>query len=951
MSPELGKAMTQQRWQQVKALFEAVVELPEPERRRYLDAAGIGVDLRAEVEDLVASDDGHRTVLEQPLAASLADILPPLIAAGQRLGPYRIEQEIGRGGMAVVYAARRDDEQYRQKVAIKVIKRGMDTDSILARFRQERQILAQLSHPYIARLLDGGTTPDGLPFLVMEHIEGEPIDCFCQALGLHERIEIFAKVCDAVQFAHRNLVVHRDLKPSNILVADAEPKLLDFGIAKLLDDGEHAMASPETAVGTRPMTPNYASPEQIRGELITTASDVYALGVLLFELLAGRSPRRIEDRPPAAVAAGLRQRIPERPSAAACQPWSRRLRGDLDTIVGKAMQPEPERRYGSAGELADDLRRHLAGFPVAARRDSLTYLLGKFVRRQRMAFGAACLVVLSLLVGVFLAAWQARRADRARDIAEAERAKAVEVSSFLVELFQISEPGRAPAGGSGDTVTARQLLDEGALRISRGLEDQPGVRAALMETIGVAFLELGLYARAEPLLLKAQDLHDDATTDGITSNLNVGRLRVAQGVYDEGEALLRRALSRARQLGPEHPLVSESLNRLGLVLLYQGRLDPSEQVLREALDLRLRGADPVDQAISMHNLALVLKEKSQFADAEALYRQALELNVQELGEQHPDVTVNRNNLAEILRAQGRCKLALPLYEDNLDLQRQLFGEHHPTFAITQNNLAGCLKDLGQLDQAEALYRSSLEIRRLAFEEAHPDVLGSLNNLAGIYFQRGELDRAEELYRQVVDLQRPSGEAAHLARNLNNLAVVLTRRGDWPAAEALYREALAMASDELGEEHAEVLGRRQNLAAVLLKAGRLQDAEAEFRRVAEARQRILGSGHPDTAKSHLGLARALLEQEHASEAEVVLRQALDAREVAAVPADAQSARLRASLGDVLHRQGRFAAAESELLESLRGLDEELGPEHPKSKQVRERLAALYQDWGKPPQPPS
>ncbi|HEY9231040.1 MAG TPA: serine/threonine-protein kinase, partial [Blastocatellia bacterium] len=510
--------MTPERWRQAKALLEEALAHDPAARAAWLAEACKGdAPLRQEVESLIASYEEDRDFMEAPAVAapSLAGAAPA--PEGRMVGPYRLIREIGHGGMGTVFMAARADDQYRKRVAIKLVRRGMDSEQILARFRSERQILASLDHPNIARLLDGGTTDDGLPYFVMEYIEGQSIDRFCDEhkLTTVERLRLFRTACSAVHFAHQNLVVHRDLKPSNILVTpDGTPKLLDFGIAKLLKPELYAQTLTPTATSLRPMTPDYASPEQVKGTPITTASDVYSLGVLLYELLSGHRPYQIKSYTPVEIEKVICEQEPERPSAAIGRTVTtqsadgtltpetvsrpregqperlrRKLKGDLDNIILMALRKEAQRRYSSVEQFSEDLRRHLEGLPVIARKDTFAYRAGKFVSRNKVAASVALAFVLLLAVSLVIIVRQSVRAARERD-------KAQQVAQFLAEIFKVSDPGES----RGASVTAREILDKGAERIDRELSGQPEVQATLMATIGQVYESLGLYDDAARML-------------------------------------------------------------------------------------------------------------------------------------------------------------------------------------------------------------------------------------------------------------------------------------------------------------------------------------------------------------------------------------------------------------------------------------------------------------------
>ena len=483
----MSPAARQVAWHQLEALFYSALELSPEDRPRFLDeSCGCDTELRRQAESLLAAITKTVGFLGRPIASAAKSFHLPSVAAGERLGAYEILQSIGSGGMGDVYLASRADNSYEQKVAIKVARAPLAVDASMAsRFRSERQILANLDHPNIARLLDGGITPNGLPFLVMEHIEGVPIDVFCEDKGLNtvERLRIFCAVCNAVEFAHKHLVVHRDIKPSNILVTAAGlPKLLDFGIAKLLEPSVATQTQMRTV--DRMMTPEYASPEQVRCEPVTTASDIYALGVLLYKLLTGCLPLPLEGKSPFEAAKMITDRVPaapsqvvgrtkETPARGAPADARRTLRGDLDNIVLTALQKEPSLRYPSVAAFAADIEAYFNGYPVKARSATLGYRVGKFVRRNTFGVCSAAVVSLALVGLTITLALERNRADR-----EAEASRGV--AGFMTDIFRVSDPSVS----HGDTITARELLDRASTRIDGGLSKDPRVQAGLMRTMG-----------------------------------------------------------------------------------------------------------------------------------------------------------------------------------------------------------------------------------------------------------------------------------------------------------------------------------------------------------------------------------------------------------------------------------------------------------------------------------
>jgi serine/threonine-protein kinase len=876
-----------ERWQRIQELFHQTLEREPPERDRFLAAAcGDHADLEAEVRDLIAAGDGAGGRIERAIHGTfeLAAADRGATRAKLRIGPYQVLRQVGRGGMSTVYLAERADEHYRKRVAIKVVRRGMDTQDILSRLRRERQILAALDHPLIARLLDGGNTGDGLPYFVMEYIDGEPIDRYCdrRRLTISRRLELFRDVCSAVQYAHRNLVIHRDIKPSNLLVtADGVPKLLDFGIAKLLDP---ELSAP-TATGMRLLTPEYASPEQVRGEPLTTATDVYSLGVLLYELLTGRRAYRVDGARGRELERLICEVEPERPSAAltragkdAAAPTPetvaarrgdrperlrRRLAGDLDTIVLTALNKEPQRRYPSVEQLSEDVRRHLERLPVVTRRDTLGYRVGKFLRRHRLAVAAAA--AMGLVVAALVSFYTARLTAE-RDRAQAEERKSAQVAALLTGLFEGSDPGRA----RGDEVTARELLDLGARKIETGLRDQPGVRSEMMDLIGGIYRRLGYYEAAEPLV---------------------------------GEALeIRRRLH-----GPEHPDVASSLASLGNLRYDQGRYGEAEELFRQSLEIRRRhlGGEAPEVAASLNDLAAALYERGRFDRAEEMYRQALEMRRRLLGEGSPEVAVSLSGLASVLDRQGRGEEAEDLYRRALEIRRRLYGPVHPDLALSLNNLAALLTDRGDYAAAERMLREVAEMEAKLFGEEHPNA----------------------------------------ALNLHNLAEALRRRGDLAAAERTFVEALETSRRVRGPGHREEAFILRKLGDLLRQAGRSAEAEERYLEALALERRHAPEGDWRTSYPLFGLGAIYLERGDPRSAEPLLREAVEIRRRERA-GHWRTAEAESALGACLAALGRYGEAEPLLVGSYPVLLAELGAGEPRVESARRRVIELYDAWGRP-----
>ena len=786
--------------------------MPAADRGPFLDrACGADAGLRAEVESLLAADEKADGFLSRPALTAP----PPESLAGTRLGDYRLEEKIGEGGMSTVYRAVRADDAYRQTVALKILGYGADRSDLQHRFRAERQILASLDHPGIARLLDGGTTPDGRPYLVMEHIEGAALDRYCeeQRLGVDARIDLFREVCAAVQYAHQNLVVHRDLKPSNILVTrSGVPRLLDFGIAKLLEDGTRSGADP-TLTGQRLMTPQYASPEQVQGGPITTATDVYSLGVILYQLLTGRLPYQLTTTTADALQRAVVEQDPQRPSASTEGPRQhrRKLEGDLDNIVLTALRKEPQRRYATVALLSEDLRRYRANLPVTARPATVGYRARKFVERHKAGVAAAsfALAVILGLAGTMTV--QAMRLARQRDEIAAERDKARKLTHFVEQVFAGSDPGET----KGETLTAREVLDQGAARTMAELKDQPETQSALALVIGRTYERLGLTDRARPLLEQSlsqrRALHGGRHVDVAESLLALGTLDQDHGAFAAAEGRQREALAILRALlGPDHARVGDALHDLSSTLIALARYPEAETAVREALAIhrKAQGDGGVGVANDLSNLGSVLRRMGRLAEAEASHREALAVG------------------------------------------RKVFGPVHPSLTRQINNLAVAVYDRGDLAQAEALAREALGITRKLHGERHPDIALQLSNLGSILIARGDYDAAVATAREALDMRRAlfGPEHEQVAMSLGSLGDALEKSGDRAAARPLHEEALRIARKVMGPEHPRVASELTRLAEIALADGDLAKAESQARDGLRIREKALRPGHPDIGTS-------------------------------------------------------------------------------------------------------
>ena len=830
----------------VQELFQAAVDLPPDARAAVLEKkCDRDTALRREVETLLALDAESSSFGEQPRFVISENFLPGESdseeqLAGRRFGVYQVIRELGRGGLGAVYLAARADDEYRKEVALKLIRRGLDTDDILRRFRTERQILAQLDHPNIARLLDGGTTDDGLPYFVMEYVQGEPITAYCEQhhLPVKERLELFRKVCAAVAYAHQNLVVHRDLKPSNILVTtDGEPKLLDFGIAKLLTADDELFT--QTAPNLRAMTPEYASPEQVKGDRITTASDVYSLGVLLYELLSGEKPYRLKDRTAEELSRAITTEEPERPSTAVARDRkskvenqnSKILSGDLDNIVLMAMRKEPQRRYASVSQFSEDVRRHLEGLPVVAHKDTLSYRVAKFTQRNKLGVAAAALVALTLVGGIIATAWQAKRATeqarvaaQERDRARIETAKAERINAFLQNILgSSSRRWLNPNPDRGQDATIKEALDEASQRAETELADQPEVLAAVLFSLGKSYL--------------------------------------GQSKHDVAESHLRAALEiRRRVLGPDHQDTAISMAGLSEVTGYTGKLAESESLAREAVAIfrQRREVGDVDVmwfAMALNNLGTRLTSRGDPAGGEKNLREALEVSANFTGIARASRAAMYGNLSTARGNQGDIDGAIAAAQMSLQESRRLPGGEAWETGVTLGNLALLMMHKGSYAEAEPLIRESLEIYGQIEGGRNQYTTWSLVYLADNYYLQGDYRRAREEVDRAIELQTQLLPAGHIdfARTWTVLGKVLTRTGEPARGEEYLRKALALRIEAYKPGDWRTAATQGALGESLLAQDRQDEAAKHLHESYAALQKALGAGDPRTRDARARLA--------------------------------------------------------------------------------------------------
>jgi tetratricopeptide (TPR) repeat protein len=764
----MTSAFSGDRWRTAAAYLDLVLDAAPADRPRYIELLRtFDPQISADVEVLL---EHHRELLEKKFLEDSPALPVSLPGAGSRVGGYLLRRLIGHGGMGSVWLADRIDGRFEGQAAVKLLNTSMTSAGGEARFIREGTILARLTHPHIARLLDAGlSTPDGCAYLVLEYVEGESIDVFCdkQQLGIEGRVRMFLDVLGAVAHAHANLVVHRDIKPSNVLVtADGCVKLLDFGVAKLLENtaGRADVTVPRERSG---LTPRYAAPEQIDDGPVTTATDVYALGVLLYELLAHRHPAGSSNLPAAELLKAIIVDDPPRPSDVGPIDWRRDLAGDLDTIVMKAMKKRPAERYQSAEALADDLQRYLRNEPIAARPDTLRYRAAKFARRHRarLALAAAAVVAAASLVGFYTA-----RLSAERDRSQREAAKATRVSELLTSLLTAADPYRTP---DAKEVTVRNMLDLGAARIDRELADQPELRAEMLTVIGRVYQRLGAYDKAQPMLERALPLGRQAfgrAHPRVAQTLNdLGALHRERGDSAGAKPLLEEALAMRRLvLGAKDPAVAVTLVELARVNKDLGFMDTAERLVREALEIRKAslGDTHQDTATSMNDLALLLIDRGELGEAERLFRRTVEIYTRNLGESHESTVIARGNLGLALYSEGRAAESEAELRAALRFEEQNFGAGSPQIAPTLNNLAYAVLDLGRVDEAQAILERAVALTREGLGDAHPRYATCALNLGRVYLRKSNPAAAEPLIRRALEIRTAK-----------------MRDGDWRIAQA------------------------------------------------------------------------------------------------------------------------------------------------------------------------
>ncbi|UCE58733.1 MAG: serine/threonine protein kinase [Phycisphaerales bacterium] len=995
--------MTPERYRRAKQLFTEAAKRPEQERLAYVQqVVGDDREMLDFLANLLTADAAPHAFVDSDLEGGGPRVLAAGIAGDtqhdrsdtsnmpERIGRYTISHTLGEGGMGIVYLAEQS-EPVRRQVAVKVIRLGMGTRQVIARFESERQALAMMNHPGIATVLDAGTVEDGRPFFVMEYVPGIRITDYCDqySLTIRQRLELLIDVCAAIHHAHQHGIIHRDIKPSNILVTEdngtALPKVIDFGVAKATKQRitERTLF---TEQGQLIGTPSYMSPEQAAGtgSGVDIRTDVYSLGALLYELLTGMppfDPEKLRHAPFDRVCQTIREDDPAKPSTrlgevdTASDRWShdlsqttvqviarqrgtdslslrKQVRGDLDWITMKAMEKDPSRRYESVASLSADIKRNLDHEPVTASPPSTGYRLKKFVRRNRAFVTGGVAVAVAIMGGLIGTTWGMLEAARQRDQAIAMSQESKAVSEMLQEMLASSRPEVS----LGREVTVREILDEAARKIDTGmLKEQPRVRATINATIGRAYDALDLFDQALPHLRSALQTNRRLFGEqhpSVAEVMNdIGTLLRGTGDFEEAEKLIVGALEMRRRLfGEQHEDVAESLHSYAYLLSATGDYLKAEAVVSEALEMRRRllGDQHPLVVSSMGKLAENRYVLGNYDEAEGLYRKVLILVQSIHDENHPQVAETMNSLAQVLRAKGNYDEAEDLSLQALEKRRKVFGELHSTVGISYHNLGALLKEKGDYEGAEQAYRRALNIYTQVLGENHTYVATTLNGLARLVYSKGDKDEAEAMVRRALGIYREvvGDEHMHVAVTMNNLALLLTEKGDLTGAESMYRQVLNIYKKTLGEQHSHVATALWNISSTQLERGDTEAAIASRREALAVRRTALGNEHRDALSDLTGLGRLLLKVKRPDEAEPLLRECLSTRMRILAPDDGKLAQTRSLLAQCLTDQQKYEEAETLLLANFSQLEANPQADAPRKRQIAESLAQLYEAWGKP-----
>ncbi|MDX1640458.1 MAG: serine/threonine-protein kinase [Balneolaceae bacterium] len=836
--------MQQKRWNQIETILDTALTLSGSERTTYInEICGTDDELIEEVYEMLrAIEESEQTnFLEsvsdenQHLLQDFSRLKSDTDLIGTQIGAFQITEQLGVGGMGTVYKAKRTDGQFSQQVAIKVLQKGIQSAGTFQRFQLEQEILASLKHANIAQLYDGGVTDDGTPYLVMEYVDGNPIDEYCNKhqYTIEQRLELFRDVCSAVQFAHANLIIHRDLKADNIYVSkDGTVKVLDFGIAKLLDPTLTEKTLLETRPGQKFWTPQYAAPEQVGGSPVTIAADIYALGVLLHKLLTDTFPLSLKDKSLSEVEHIIAKKSPLSPSQSIEQSQhsqktaqvrqttpaalQKKLDGDLDAMVLKAIRKEPEYRYDSAGQFIEDLDRLKNGLPLLAQRDTVSYRLQKFIKRYRVGVASGAVFFLLIIAFSVTLVLQQRTTIRERDRAQQEAEKARQIATFVTNLFHTSNPENE----EGNALTALDMLDRGTQQLREDMGSYQEVQATLFQTIGDAYASLGHPEQARPLLEEAVAMRRNqspGSSELAEAILELALLESQESNSNKVIELLEEALQlQINHYGVQHDKVAEIHNSLGIELNRLGDVDRAINHYRAAINIRkklLQGEPDADLAANLFNLATLLRESGNLEEAESLYRESLDMVTTALGTDHIFVAYAMGGVAKSLMDQNKHEEALSFLNKAFAILSSKLGTEHPQIATAYYEIAEVHRAMLKMDIAKDYYNKALKLRQKILAPDHPDLATSYFGLGMTLLENEQPDSAWTHIYQAVNIWEDSLPEGHwhTATGYGSLGVVLMDKGDYQGAEPYLLKSYTQLKDQLDDSSSYVKKARQYLA--------------------------------------------------------------------------------------------------------------------------------------------
>lgn len=873
--------MEKQQWEKINSVIDKALTLPEEQRDSFISKqCKNNPELKAKITELLKSikKSATESFLEKPddypgtLAANIAvetnnpDDNSSLV--GQTIGVYHIDELVAHGGMGSVFRAHRADEAYESTVALKVLRRGLDTPSNVARFKRERNILAKLNHPNIARLLDGGMTGEGLPYLVMEYVKGENLIEYCNKhqLSIPGRITLFEDICKAVQHAHHNAVIHRDLKPSNIFVTkDGTVKVLDFGIAKLFEPNDSEKNRFKTRTKARMITPGYAAPEQLNNQPVTTATDTYTLGILLYELLAGLHPFDHQHKSSTEIEAAILKSTPYKPS----QNFSRqpkneqqslanhrnstpgevknKLQGDLDAIIMKALRKEPDARYHSVEQLWDDLQRRKQNLPIIARKDTFRYKSSKFIKRQKTALAVAAGFLILIASFITFYTWQI---TKQRNEAQQAEQKARQTLQYLINIFDYADPNQA----SAQNLTAAQMLDRGTDYIDSEIADQPEVKAALLGTMGSIYKNLGQYQKAGSLLTESlqmnRQLYSEDHLNLANSMYRWAGYKMKTGADSLAKSYFRKSAAMYNRLGNRSKYAA-TLGELGWAYYLDGKYEKADSLLQKALSINraLHGPNSGEVAWDYQYLGWISNGQGDFQHADSLFRKALTIRTEKFGVHHRLTAQTQQSLARILYNRQQYDEARQYVQAALNTQQDIFDGNHADIASSLNILGLINMREGQYKKAENYFTQVLHMRLDLFGNNHPYVLTTRNNLASVYYFMGNYGKAADMFSQVVNTTKKVRGPFHpeVATSLNNLAKTLQKARHQRAALKHYRQAIEIGRKNYNKEHPTMRRFRHNLALLYEALNQYAEASRLWRQNFEVLRKKNGLTHSQTKK--------------------------------------------------------------------------------------------------------